>query len=329
MASVRPRGDKWQARIKRNGITLERTFTARKDAERWGRSTEADIEAGRYQREESKSKEPDAPPLTVADLFDRYGKDVAAGHRSETTTWNLATLGQGLGAIRVQSINAAIVAKWRDVRLQKVAPASVARELATLNAVLEHARREWCIDVPVCAVKKPVQPRGRVRRLLPGEQSALVSTLAERYGRVVTFALETAMRRGEILGLQWRHVDMAARTALLPLTKNGDGRTVPLSPAALEMLRKMRQGTVQAIDGPVFDIHPQALDRAWRTACRKCGCGDLHFHDLRREAVTRLLERGLSVSEVSAISGHKTLAMLQRYTALRPEDIAVKLATST
>jgi integrase len=329
MASIRQRpSGKWQARIKRDDISVERTFLNKKDAERWGRQTEADIEAGRYVAPDKGAKTEDAPeePETLGALFARYRSDVASKHRSRTTLWNLATLDKGLGHIALGNLNAAAVAAWRDSRLREVSAASVGRELATLGAVLEHARKEWCIAVPECGVKKPPQPRGRGRRLEPGEEAAIMGALAEHYRRVVAFALATCMRRGEILSLTWRNVDTAGRVAILEMTKNGEARRVPLSPAALDLLRLQREEAVQRIDGKVFDIHPLALDRAWRKACEKVGATDLHFHDLRREAVTRLLEQGFSVSEVSAISGHKTLAMLQRYSALRAEDLAAKMA---
>ena len=327
MASIRQRGDKWQARIKRDGVQLDKTFTNKRDAERWARSTEADIEAGRYAPPAKPEPEP-APeePETLGALFARYRGDVAIKHRSRTTLWNIATLDNDLGHVALRSLNAAAVAAWRDARLQEVSAASVCRELATLGAVLEHSRKEWCISVPECGVKKPAQPRGRGRRLEPGEEAGIQAALAERYRRVMAFALATCMRRGEILSLTWKNIDTAGRVALLEVTKNGEARRVPLSPVALDLLRLQREEAVQRIDGKVFDIHPLALDRAWRKACEKAGATDLHFHDLRREAVTRLLEQGFSVSEVSAISGHKTLAMLQRYSALRAEDLAAKLA---
>ncbi len=77
---------------------------------------------------------------------------------------------------------------------------------------------------------------------------------------------------------------------MLPLTKNGDARRVPLSSVALKVLEEERQSPVQSISGVVFNIHPVAMDKAWRQACRAAGIIDLRFHDLRHEAVSRLFE---------------------------------------
>jgi integrase len=107
------------------------------------------------------------------------------------------------------------------------------------------------------------------------------------------------------------------------MTKNGEARRVPLSTGALAVLREA--GQVRALDGRVFPIPPQSLAHAWSAACARAGVDDLHFHDLRHEAVSRLFERGLSMMEVASISGHKTLSMLQRYTHLRAEDLSAKM----
>lgn len=203
--------------------------------------------------------------------------------------------------------------------------ASVVRELRTLSAVLIHARKEWCVTVanPVADIKQPAQGTKRERRLAPSEESRLLAELAPQYRHVVRFALETAMRRGEVLALHWEHVDLTKRVALLPITKNGEARRVPLSTGALAVLREA--GQVRALDGRVFPIPAQSLAHAWGAACARAAIDDLHFHDLRHEAVSRLFERGLSMMEVASISGHKTLSMLQRYTHLRAEDLAAKM----
>ncbi|MCL4682426.1 MAG: site-specific integrase [Rhodocyclaceae bacterium] len=228
----------------------------------------------------------------------------------------------------LSDLNAQVVARWRDDRIKEVKAASVVRELNTLSAVLNVARKEWCYDLVnvVEAIKRPAQGQGRTRRLAQGEEAAILEELAPPYRRIVRFALATAMRRGEILALAWKNVDTGERVAVLPMTKNGEPRRVPLSPEALAVLREQAAEKTQAIDGRVFAMPAITLDSAWRRACARAGVEDLHFHDLRREAVSRLLERGFSVAEAAAVSGHKTWKMVQRYCALRAEDLAVKLA---
>ena len=130
------------------------------------------------------------------------------------------------------------------------------------------------------------------------------------------------MRRGEIASLLWANIDLYAGTVLLPNTKNGDERTVPLSSKCIVLLKNLPR----RIDGRVFNMTPHAISYAFIRACKRAKLDGLHFHDIRHEAVSRLFERGFSLPEVAAISGHKTWAMLKRYTHLRAEDLAKKLA---
>ena len=130
------------------------------------------------------------------------------------------------------------------------------------------------------------------------------------------------MRRGENLSLTWQYVHLDKRFVHLPDTKNGDSRDVPLSPLALELLRELPRNIR---GGVVFPLHYEALKSAWRRACARASITNLRFHDLRHEATSRFFEKGLNVMEVAAITGHKDLRMLQRYTHLRAEDLALKL----
>jgi integrase len=131
------------------------------------------------------------------------------------------------------------------------------------------------------------------------------------------------MRRGELLSLTWEHVHTEKRYVHLPDTKNGETRDVPLSPMALELLRELPRNFRG--DQVVFPLHYEALKSAWRRACTRTSITNLRFHDLRHEATSRFFEKGLNVMEVAAITGHKDLRMLQRYTHLRAEDLALKL----
>jgi integrase len=139
------------------------------------------------------------------------------------------------------------------------------------------------------------------------------------------------MRLGELLSLEWRLIDLDARTATLPLTKNGEKRIVPLSPVALSTLAGMEHKEER-----VFG-HWKAADsfeNAWKRTLVRLRKGstnpifltDLRFHDLRHEAASRLFEKGLNMMEVASVTGHKSLVMLKRYTHLRATDIASKLA---
>src|SRR5262249_49586462 len=132
--------------------------------------------------------------------------------------------------------------------------------------------------------------------------------------------VETGMRRGELLSLRWDDIDMASRTVHLKMTKNGHPRTVPLSVAALEVVRRMPRE-----EESVFRVTANAFRLAWERLKRKAGVTGLRFHDLRHEAVSRFFEKGLNVPEVASISGHRDPRMLMRYTHPKAEAIAQKL----
>jgi integrase len=181
---------------------------------------------------------------------------------------------------------------------------------------------------PVPFVKKPPSPQGRNRTLNNDELERLFKACIPRVKNgnrwvlpIVKFALASAMRRGEILGLHWREVDFQKRTAYIPLTKNGTSRTVPLSSEALAIL----QSLPRSLGGRVFPINGPNLSLHFEKARTKAELDDFHFHDLRHMAITRMAERLPNVIELSAVSGHKSLAMLKRYYHPNPEALAEKL----
>jgi integrase len=166
-----------------------------------------------------------------------------------------------------------------------------------------------------------------VRRAYQGELEKLLTACEGSRCRwlpaVIQLAVETGMRRSELLAMRWDDVDLEARTVLLRNTKNGLPRTVPLSPRALSVLKVMpRYGPT------VFIVSANALRLAWERLRRRAGVSGLRFHDLRHEAVSRFFEKGLNVPEVAMISGHRDLRMLFRYTHPKPEEVAAKLSTS-
>jgi integrase len=141
---------------------------------------------------------------------------------------------------------------------------------------------------------------------------------------LIILAIETAMRRGEMLDLQWHHVDLVRSVAHLPLTKNGDSRDIPLSRRAVAILMTLTAEKSRDAER-VFPVTGNSIRLAFEHLRVRAGMDDFHFHDLRHEAVSRLFEKGLNIAEVSAISGHKELKMLQRYTHLRAEDLVSRL----
>ncbi|MHB1567263.1 MAG: site-specific integrase [Acidiferrobacter sp.] len=177
---------------------------------------------------------------------------------------------------------------------------------------------------PVPRVSIPRVANARTRRLI-GDELPRLLTAAQSYGGeigpLIIWAIETAMRRGEIAAMRWEHLDRRARVLLIPETKTGTPRRVPLSVAALAVL----DGLPRHLDGRVWGLRPDSISQAFERVCKAVGIEGLTFHDLRHEATSRLFEKGLNPMEVAAITGHKTLQMLKRYTHLRAEDLVGRL----
>jgi|TARA_B100002003_G_scaffold12005_1_gene10353 integrase len=167
-----------------------------------------------------------------------------------------------------------------------------------------------------------------------GEEKRLLQGLKEgsELHHFIRLALETGMRRGEILGVKRSHIDFSTRTLFIPSTKTDSPRTVPLSSAAINALRAQMRASqrhsgdvISLHEPPLFSYTPRGLSGAFLRLCRRIGIDDLRFHDLRHEATSRLFEKGLNPVEVATITGHKDTRMLMRYTHLRAEDLARKL----
>ncbi len=332
MASFRKRGSGgWQAQVRRKGYPPQsKSFPTRAAAVRWVRSIEFEMDQGLFVSRN------EAETTTIGELLDRYLIEYTAdkkGAGPEACRIRML-LRHPLAKRFIASIRGLDMARYRDERLRQVSASSVRRELTILSQLFEIARKEWGIFVhnPVREIKLPKKGIARDRRLQDAEdgsdseESRLFAACRRCRNPyllpIVQFALETAMRQGEIVGLRWHHVNMARRTAFLPDTKNGQPRTVPLSSIALEVLKALPR----SINGEVFPgVTTEAVKQAFIRATRRAGIEDFHFHDLRHEATTRLFERGLNIIEVSSITGHKDLQMLRRYTHLRAEDLAKKL----
>lgn len=328
MASIRNRKGKWQARITRKGQpAVAKSFHSKQDAEKWARQLESEIDKGSYTNLAL------AERTTFGEVIERYILEVTSKSRGKLeNTYRLKALARHpIGKLRMTALTPIKVAEYRDERAKNHAPATVIHELACLSAIINHARREWGISIinPIPMVKKPQMPQGRNRILSEHELSQLYGALIPRVKNgnhwmlpLVKFALESAMRRGEILGLRWEHVDLQRRTAFIPLSKNGESRTVPLTSAAIEILNELPRD----LRGRVFPLTGGQVSAAIERARIKAKLGDWHFHDLRHMGITRLAEKLPNLIELSAVSGHKSLAMLKRYYHPRAEDIARKLA---
>lgn len=240
-----------------------------------------------------------------------------------------------IASMLMHEITSVDISKYRDERLnsfnertQKTISGNTVRlELAFLSSVFKLAQVEWgvCDSNPVLAVRKPKIGKGRERRLLKSEERKISNFLEQvDHQMYVIFhlALETAMRQGEILGLLWENVNLSIGVAHLPETKNGTWRDVPLSKKSRDLLLDMKP----KVCGLIFTFTSNSFKSKWRKAINFLNVDDLHFHDLRHEAISRLFELGtLNMIEVASISGHKSLAMLKRYTHLKAYQLVRKI----
>ena len=324
MASIRKRGGKYHAQVRKSGYPpLTKTFSSLTTAKRWASTTEADMERSLHIVLPDKT--------TVRELLDRYEEDVSPLHRShQVEKYRLKTLKRHLGDQRVSTLSPALICRYRDQRLKAISPASLKRELVILSSVLNTAIKEWGINLqnnPVSMVSLPKVVRGRDRRLEQGEEEKLLSA-SDELKRIIIVALETGMRRGEILNIKKSHIDFVRQTLLIPLTKTDTPRTIPLSSRAIRALREQLGGSQNVIpieETTLFSYTARGLSGAFLRLCRKHGLENLHFHDLRHEATSRFFEKGLNPVEVATITGHKDTRMLMRYTHLRAEDLVKRL----
>ncbi|WP_153131419.1 integrase [Dechloromonas hortensis] len=324
MASIRFRGEKWQCRIQRQGYpTLSKAFINKEDALRWARGIERSMDLGEYSPAETTK-------TTLAELIDRYKREVTPTKRGALQErYRLGVIeADKLAGMNIKSITSAEVAAFRDRRLATVKPITARHDLCTLSAVFEHARLEWsyAITNPVRGIRKPSMGHGRERRLEGDEEQRLLAELhkcrSPWIAPLFLFSIETACRRSDALKLQWADVDLSKRIAVLRGTKNGDNRVIPLSGKAVKVLSALPRD----LKGHVFPVPMPTVRSAFEYARERANIKDLRWHDLRHEAVSRLHELGLSTVEVASISGHKTLACLARYSHMKVERQAAKLA---
>ncbi|MFP3754154.1 site-specific integrase [Cupriavidus sp. SIMBA_020] len=321
----------YQAKVRKVGFPIiSKTFPSKDEAAAWAAETELSLGNGVTKRTLLSSK------TSMADLIDRYLTEVTPRKKSaEIERHHIRAIQRSqIPRYTVGTLTSDAAREFRDERLKKVAASTVNRELNILHHMIEYARKEWGVSGgvnPVSDVQRPKNPPPRDRRLSPDEETALLAACDESRGGylrdVVELAIETGMRQSELLGLDWGQVSIPRRTIRLleGMTKNGEGRGVPLSTNAIEVLRR-RATAPEDMTGRVFkEVTADALKRAFIRAVDRAKLENFHFHDLRHEAVSRMFEKGLNQMEVSSVSGHKDLRMLKRYTHLDAAKLAEKL----
>ncbi len=234
MATIRKLRGRWQAQVRRRGVKPRcKSFDSKLEAEKWARDLEAQVD--RF------GVAPDTKILestTLGQLLERYQREISPAKRgSVQEIQRIDVLRRHDLAYRTLiGLSQQDIASFRDERLQSVAPSTTVRELAILSQVLEVAIRDWGLPLTknvVKLVRRPVIRNERSRRLTGDEEQRLLDGCdggqLPYFKTLLILAIETGMRRGEILGLKWPDVSHNRRVLTLALTKNGSGREVPLS----------------------------------------------------------------------------------------------------
>jgi len=317
MASIIRHKKRYRALVARKGVRRSKVFPTKQEAKDWAARVEYEIAHGAEI----------AALGTFGEAMDRYAREVSP--KKKGARWEIIRLEKlqrdPVAKVRMGDLAARHFAEWRDKRLSEVASASVIREMQLMSSVLNVARKEWGIigRNPMSDVSRPKKapPRDRLpaqdelERLAHAAGDDLTKATARAF-HAFLFALETAMRAGEICGLRWENVDLDRRVARLLHTKNGRPRDVPLSGEAVRMLEALPRAD------PVFGLTPRQLDVLWRSKVRdRAGVKGLTFHDARHAAITALAKK-LDVLDLARMVGHSDLRMLQVYYNESAENIA-------
>lgn len=319
MASIIKHGKKWRALVAKDGSRKSKVFATRQEAKDWAARQEYEI----THHEEIASAQP------LAEVLDRYAREVSTQKRG--ARWEqirLAKLARESFARKaISEVDETDIAAWRDRRLREVSPGSIRREMGLISSVFTTARKEWRLVSrnPCRDVRKPAEPERRERRPSQEEIDRMALSAGEdlsnktaRAFHAFLFAIETGMRAGEIVGLTQRDIEVDRRVARLPRTKNGSAREVPLSNEAVRLLSILPE------HDPVFGLTSRELDVLFRKVRERAAVADLHFHDSRHEAVTRLSQK-LDVLSLARMIGHRDIRMLQRYFESDAEELALRL----
>ena len=319
---------RFDVKISRPGIkTINKTFLTRTDAKRWARSMETKLDRGDYSDYSAAAK------VTMGDLFKRY---IQEGKHKKKKQWRNEEyrceqlLSDELSSINLLRFSTKHLAEYRDRRLEEVQGPTFNKDFNFISVVIQTALTEWDLFLPnnPCKIFKREpenQPRDRVltfheeERLLEGCQHHTNIYLKP----AVAFSLETSIRKGELLGINRKHINWEARTCTLYDTKNGEDRTIPLSEHAFHILATLPR----QFDGAMFPFTVDSLDKHFYRVRDKVGIKDFRWHDLRRSAISNMFQiRNYDLPTVQLLSGHKQPSVLLKvYTKLDPEQVARKL----
>lgn len=324
MAKPQKRGDSWRIEIMVDGTRESATFRTKTEAVAWAESRKTRLREGEDR------------PRYFHDAIDKYIREVAPGLKGgRWASIRLDAIKRQIPDCQLSELSVDAFTRWRDQRLSEVKPGTVLREISTLRAVMASARRDWGwrFSDPLALMRKPSEPPPRDRIITNAEISGMLDALGHAPGAMAKLAtqqvavafivaLETCMRSGEIVGLEWHRVDIDSRVAQLDKTKNGSRRSVPLSTRAIEALLQLPSAETR--QGRLFDIGDATRDVLFRKARQAAGLSGFTFHDSRANAITKLA-KVFDVLDLARITGHKDLKKLMIYYRKSAADLAKML----
>ena len=331
---IRKRKGRYTVSIRHVGFkSINKTFAKLSDSRSWGRQVEVQLQQKRYKDISNASK------TTLKSVLERHLADrmrSARAPKKERARFNTICKSKIINRF-LSDLTPSNFAEYRDKRLEdSAAAATVIRELSFMSVAITKAIKIYNCWIPEHPIKNSIRPKEsapRNRRLEDGEYDRLKEYCkgAPKFKKpspywcdAIDFTIESALRLNELLSLRWKNISMENKTMKIEAkhTKTNTERVVPLTPKALQVLQKIPR----SIDGRVFPMSINNFNRGWRAICKNADITGLRWHDLRREACSRLLESGLSISEVQLFTGHKTVSlMLKTYSAHNPVTVAKKL----
>lgn len=318
MATFTKRGKTWRTTVCVGGIRKSSTHDTKAQAKEWASRIEIEMRNELITGVDGNH--------TLKEAIERYRDTVTIKKRGQK--WETIRLNKFIRTLpfidkKITKITSDELSIWRDETLKTLAPASVIREMGLISSVFDAAKREWkwVAQNPFNDIKKPTKPAHRDRLISQEEIDKILTNLGysekleitietkqQEIAIVFLFALETAMRAGEICDLKWENVFLEKRYLTLPMTKNGTKRNVPLSNKAISLLEKMKlKHNVN-----VFTVDAGVLSTLFRRARDKAEIKDLHFHDTRHQAITNLAKK-LTVIQLARMVDHKDLKSLMIY----------------
>jgi integrase len=332
----------WRVQIRRKGRYLSETFRRRKDADEWALDVERRIDRG-----EVPTTRAHFDPTTFAHLIDLHIEDMREVGRTlrRSKAFTLDALKKKLGCIKIKDLSRERLVQFgKDRAIEGAGPVTVSVDLAYIRTVLAHAAAVRGIAVAIepvdlarIALKRLGligKSRERNRRPTLEEIERIVDYFEANprqiipVGRIVQFAVATAMRQEEICRVLWQDLNLKTRLLIVrdrkdPRDKDGNDQKIPLLDATgidpCAILEEQRPFSRKS--WRIFPYRSRSIGTAFRRACKELGIQDLHFHDLRHEATSRLFESGFSIEQVALVTGHKDWKMLKRYANLRPEQL--------